>query len=97
MPKIPAKLRLEEKFEGNIDKVQNLLDDAYLDIAPNLNRKSDMIIRNSNDTNAGVPQTSDINFDIGSFWLNTTTPALWILTDINETVSPKTAVWTSIF
>ena len=78
MAKIPAKLRLNDRFEGDVDKVQNLIDDVYLDIAPNLNRKPDMIIlpRNPNTP----PGVIDDKSDLGTFWLNSETGSRFQLT-----------------
>ncbi len=86
MAKIPAKLRLDRKFEGDADKIQNMLDDAYLDIAPNLNSKPDMIIMDRDpNTPAG---TLDDNSNLGSFWLNRKTQKKFQLTQLRST-------WTS--
>lgn len=79
MGKIPAKLRLDDEFEGDIDKVQNLLDDAYLDIAPNLNNKPDIVVLERD------PTTDDINNDLGTFWLNSSTGSKYMLTALPST------------
>ncbi len=82
MPKIPVKLRLDKRFDGDIDKVQNMLDDAYLDIAPNLNRKPDMIIKPRD------PTAADKNSDLGSIFLNSITGAKFMLTSLPSTWTP---------
>ena len=82
MPKIPAKLRLDDKFEGDADKVQNMLDDAYLDIAPNLNRKSDTIISDRDPNTLGF---TDDDSDLASFWLNSSTGSKFQLTSLPST------------
>jgi hypothetical protein len=85
MAKIPAKLRLGNKLEGDADKLQKQVDDMYLDIAPNLNAKPDMIIldRDPND-----PGFTDDNSDIGSIWLNSSTGSKFILTALPSTWTP---------
>ncbi len=82
MPKIPTKLKLDRRFEGDADKVQNMLDDAYLDIAPNLNRKPDMIIRDRDPNTLTQP---DDDSDLGSGWLNSSNGNKFMLTALPDT------------
>ena len=77
MPKIPAKLRLDDQFEGDIDKVQNMLDDAYNDMAPSINRKIDMVIQNRDPNSLGF---TDDDHDLVSLWLNSASGAKFQLT-----------------
>jgi hypothetical protein len=79
MAKIPAKLRLDKKLEGDAERVQELLDDVYLDIAPNLNLKADMIIMNRN------PTVADNKSDLGSMWLNSINGNKFMLTSLPST------------
>lgn len=79
MSKIPSKLRLDDEFEGDIDKVQNLLDDAYNDIAPNLNKKPDMVITDRD------PAATDDDNGLGTFWLNSSTGAKFQLIALPST------------
>ena len=83
---------LGKELDENSEQVKSLIDDMYLDIAPNLNRKSDMLI--FEDT---APTANDFKPDIGSFWLNRDatggTPELYIMT----VKDPSSATWVQIF
>lgn len=92
MGKVPAKLRLDDKLDKDANRVQSMLDDAYLDIAPNLNRKPDMLIFEDK-----APTTNNYQPDLGSFWFNRDssggTPELYFMTVKN----PSSATWVQIF
>lgn len=88
MAKIPVNLRVGKKLDEDSEKVISMLDDTYQDIAENLNQKSELIIRKNQD-----PTSDDFSPNIGTFWLNQNTPALWIMS--NKTTS--SATWTKIF
>lgn len=83
MPKIPIKLRLGEKLDENSEKIIGLLDDAYLDIAPNLNAKPDMIIQDR-DPNTPAPLVDDKS-DLLTIWLNSSSGDKFILTALPST------------
>jgi hypothetical protein len=79
MVKVPAKLRLGKKLEGDANLLQRQLDDAYLDLAPAVNSKAGMVIKDRD------PTTSDNNSDLGTIWLNSSTGNKWILTATTPT------------
>jgi hypothetical protein len=83
MTKLPAKLRLGKRLEGDSDELQKQLDDIYLDVAPAVNRKPDIILRDT------APTSTDTNMDVGTFWFDTTGSTLYILED-------STPTWTAI-
>ena len=79
MTKIPAKLRLGEKLDEDSEEVKKIVDEMYLDIAPNLNRKPDMIIKPRD------PTAADKNSDLATMWLNNLNGNKFILTATTPT------------
>ncbi len=82
MAKIPAKLRLGKKLEGDADTVLDILDDMYLDMAPAINRKPDCIIQDRDPNTLGF---TDDDSDLATFWLNSSTGSKFILTALPST------------
>lgn len=73
------------ELEQEQPKVTETLDQMYRDIAPVVNRKPNVVIREN-----AIPATSDARYSVGTIWINQNTNKVYILTSKSN---PTTASW----
>lgn len=93
MPRIPESLNIGDRSNLTPERLLELMEDMYRELAVSINQKPDILQRSLN----GVPQdgnAADSFASIGDININTSTDKVEIVTNHD---SASTVVWTTLY
>ena len=82
---LPDNLNLGRVKEQIPKDLSEVLVDSYKDVATNVNKKTDLVVRSAN------PASTDIKFKIGTMWINQSTNKVYVLT--SKSGAPVSSTW----